>query len=419
MRRRPRTVWRFWTAAAYAVAGLALSMPVAAQTLDQAVGSQLSGDCAALGGENSQFGADLNAICTQSFGSPTGTANSGGAGASSQTTAVSVENRRKSRLEKEDVNEESKSAVTPEPGSRWSLFVTGNTETLDRDRTTFADGYDSMIEGLTFGGDYRFGNRVIAGAALAYLSNRGDFDAGGNFDTDSYDLTLYASFMPTPTLFFDLSAGFASKSHVVNRRANFVEFDNGGNTNVFDGIVGSDADGSAVSFHGLFGYDHAIGSVTIGPRIGVNWTQTRIDGYAESGGGSGTSQVNGIRGVAGLALVYADQDVDSLQSVVGFQASAAGSASFGVIVTQVNADYIHEFSDSQRFVDVRFVQDLRQNPQVFHFQTENPVRDYFNLGISASVVLPRGLQPFLSFRGMLGNDQFDNYAATLGIRFEL
>jgi hypothetical protein len=35
------------------------------------------------------------------------------------------------------------------------------------------------------------------------------------------------------------------------------------------------------------------------------------------------------------------------------------------------------------------------------------------------MVLPNGWQPFLSFRAMVGNEQFNNYAGTFGLRIEL
>jgi hypothetical protein len=68
---------------------------------------------------------------------------------------------------------------------------------------------------------------------------------------------------------------------------------------------------------------------------------------------------------------------------------------------------------------VRFAQDLRAIPRVFQFQTDESVIDYFQAGISAIAVLPNGIQPFLNLKSIIGNDHFDNYAVTLGVRFEL
>ena len=62
-------------------------------------------------------------------------------------------------------------------------------------------------------------------------------------------------------------------------------------------------------------------------------------------------------------------------------------------------EYVHEFLDDQRSVQFSFVQDP-QNRR-FLFETTPPDRDYLNLGLGVSMVLPSGLQPFLNFRDML------------------
>jgi outer membrane autotransporter protein len=87
----------------------------------------------------------------------------------------------------------------------------------------------------------------------------------------------------------------------------------------------------------LTGYDHPVGMFTIGPRAGINWTNTHVNDYSENGS-------------TGLELKYDDQYANSLQSILGLQAQAAVSTTMGVLVPQVNADYIHEFANSQRYL---------------------------------------------------------------------
>lgn len=381
-----------------------------ALSLDEAVQAQLTNDCAAMGGENVEFGADLNAVCTMSFGSPSGTASSGQGGASSQSLTASVENRREARLEEEDEGK---------AGSKWSVYANGNYDSLDRNRTRFADGFDSDVQGLTVGGDYRVNDQWVAGAALFYTDHRGDFDAGGDFETNKLEVIVYASLLPAENMFVDLAAGYGTRDHDVNRRANFVEMDNGGNTNTFDGIVNSETDGKVYNISAQYGLDFQVGKFTLGPRLGADWASSTIDGYSETGGGAGTAQVNGVRGVAGLALVYEEQDIDSLQGTVGLLATRPVSTDFGVLLFQGSANYIHEFDNDPRSVNVRFAQDLRAAPTVFSFGTEEPDRGYVDLGLGMTVVLPRGIQTFIHLRGMRGNSQFDGDQATIGVRFEL
>lgn len=156
----------------------------------------------------------------------------------------------------------------------------------------------------------------------------------------------------------------------------------------------------------MTGYDYPIGRFTIGPRMGMNYSNTKIGDYGETGS-------------TGVELKYGDQWINSVQSVLGVQGSAALSTGLGVLVPQFNADYIHEFANSQRFINVQFTQDLNPTPTRFRFQNDVPVRNYFNLGTGLMMVLPNGWQPFVNFRAMVGNEQFNNYAGMFGLRIEL
>jgi len=138
----------------------------------------------------------------------------------------------------------------------------------------------------------------------------------------------------------------------------------------------------------------------------MNYSRTHIGNYAENGGN-------------GIGLQYDDQNIHSLQSTVGILGSTAYSTGIGVIVHQVNADYIHEFANSQRLINVQFTEDQRANPSRFNFQNEVPVRNYFNLATGLVGVLANGWQPFVYFRAMVGNEQFDNYVGTFGLRIDL
>ena len=140
--------------------------------------------------------------------------------------------------------------------------------------------------------------------------------------------------------------------------------------------------------------------------MGVNYSNTKIHNFTENWN-------------TGIELKYDDQSIHSLQSVLGVQGSAAFNTGLGVLVPQFNADFIHEFANSQRFINVQFAQDLKPIPTRFTFQNDVPVRNYFNLGTGLLMVLPNGLQPFVHFRAMVGNEQFDNYAGMFGLRIEL
>ncbi len=372
---------------------------VNAQTLDQAVQAQLDLDCVGLTGGGSAAGlsAELNSICAGSNSSGAGTS-SGGATGSAQSLGATVENRRQDRLEgKEPGNQ-----ATFNLGKGLGLFMTGNVEALNRDRTTFADGFDSTVLGATVGADYRFTDNLLFGVAGNYSNRDGDFDGGGDFSTNSYGVLAYGSIMPIPAMFLDVSVGYTRHNYLLERPVGYSELGSG---DTISGRASSNSNGNEFIIRAVAGYDHAIGNFTIGPRIGVNYSTLTIDDYDEDGGG-------------GLALSYDDQTVHSFQSTVGLQATMAINTSYGVWVPQATADFIHEYENDQRFITVQFAGDGRATPTKFTFQNDKPDRNFFNLGIGTVLILSNGIQPFINFRAMAGNNQFDNYAGTIGVRIE-
>lgn len=400
----PNTTWI--TFALVATTFWLPSQSFSATTLDQAITNRLSNQCTGLvggtgtgGASTPGFGANLDDICT-SVPNDTGGSVGGGTG-TAQSLGATVENRRNDRLEGKQTGNQ---AALNLP-SGLGLYISGNLEALDRERTSFSDGFDSSVWGATAGADFRFSDRFLAGAAFNYVDRDGDFDGGGDFTTDSYGVLAYASFMPTPAMFLDISLGYTKHDYEVDRPVLWAIQASDPNSTTFTGRSDSESDGHEFSINAVTGYDYTIGIFTIGPRVGVNYSRLRIDDYSENGGG-------------GLGLRYDDQTVKSLQSTVGLQASAAISTSYGVWVPQATADYVHEFENDQRSIDVQFTEDNRANPTTFSFNNDKPDRNFFNFGVGTVLVLSNGIQPFFNFRVLAGNNRFDNYAGTIGVRIE-
>jgi uncharacterized protein YhjY with autotransporter beta-barrel domain len=432
--------------------------PASAQVLNQQVNQLLANNCAGLGigtgGSTAGLGQNLEALCgVNGIPDTAGATSAGGGAASVQGSAASILNRVVLQRMYETDEEEGQtharsssmrlnpfgsllsrfgrtssvtsplyaattggdgSAATFSSGSqrRWNglgFFASGLVESLNRDITTFQDGYKSNILGITAGADYRFSKRLVAGLALSYSNTDGDFRSGGNFSTNSYGGVLFASYLPTDRTFVQVTGGYTKNNYLVSRLASAdTQTQNGGSGGgtITQGLASSNSNGNVFNLGLMTGYDHPIGRFTIGPRAGVNYSNTKIGDYGENGG-------------TGVELKYDNQWINSLQSVLGIQGSAAFSTGLGVLVPQFNADFIHEFANSQRFINVQFVQDFRADPTKFTFQNDVPVRNYFNLGTGLLMVLPNGWQPFVNFRAMVGNEQFNNYAGMFGLRIEL
>jgi outer membrane autotransporter protein len=167
------------------------------------------------------------------------------------------------------------------------------------------------------------------------------------------------------------------------------------------GSTTGDTDGNEFRISVNTGYDFQLGMFTVGPRVGVSYRETTMDGFREQGS-------------TGLELAYDNQNVQSLTTTAGIYGAVAISTGFGVIVPQGTFEYVHEFLDDQRSVGFRLVQEVAQ--QRFLFQTDRPDRDYFNLSVGASMVLPSGMQPFVNFRELIAYRDRSSHTVTLGLR---
>lgn len=392
-----------------------------AQTLDQAVTGLLENQCEELNGEPRftqripGLGEDLSNICFAEFpgaggGAGSGTASAAGGGAAASPTAVSVLQRRflerrEEALEAEVEFDESGGAsadAEADLGAGINVWLSGRYEDLDKEVTAFEDGYDSDVWGFTAGADFLLTNWLVAGFAFDWSGWNGDYTGGDEFRVNTFGPIIYASVFPLDNLFLDASFGFSKSRFDRSRFTSFTDEDD----ETFSGLTEADYDGDRIEVNVLTGYDYSIANFTIGPRFGFRYEELDIDAYTE-------------RGDSGLELSYDDQVIRSMQTKVGFQASTAIGMGFGVLVPQFNFDWTHEYENDQRFVVVRFAQDLRDEPTRFGFQTDSPDRNFFHIGGGVVAVLPRGIQAFANLEAMLANRIFDDLTGTFGFRLEL
>ena len=93
------------------------------------------------------------------------------------------------------------------------------------------------------------------------------------------------------------------------------------------------------------------------------------------------------------------------------------SLKWGVLIPQADLSWEHEFNDSAHQIQGNFVND--QFVTTFAFKTEDPDRDYFQLGLGASAVIPGGKTAFLQYQTTLGRANYRDYNVALGLRVEL
>ena len=113
-------------------------------------------------------------------------------------------------------------------------------------------------------------------------------------------------------------------------------------------------------------------------------------------------------------FTYSDQVDDSLTGTIGFQASYAISTDFGVVVPQVNGEYVREF-----LTDHNTYTAASAAGAPFNFVTDDPDLNHFNVGAGVVFVLPDGISPFLNFQAELANRLEETQTVTAGVRVEM
>jgi outer membrane autotransporter protein len=349
----------------------------------------------------------LASICNRSpsFSGPVGSSSSGGSAATSIYLPKILQQHLK-RFQNGDTGGGAGDDINNVTGlgSGWTGFFSGEYQSLDRSISAFEDGYRSDVGVVTAGVDKQFAHNLLAGAAFSYSRQSGNFIGAGDFGNDSYGILTYALFKPIENAYIQLNAGYAFRNYQRNRLASYTDVDiTTGLPTIFSGFAESDYDGHDFQASILTGYDFNFGGLTISPRAGFNWTKNNYDSYDEQGG-------------SGLELRFDDDHRTSLQTSFGVLANYAFSTSFGVLVPQFSADWIHEFHNNQRNIRVSFLGDTRN--QQFAFQNERPDRDFMEFTAGTSMVLPNGIQTFVNYRGWAGHNYFDSHGVSAGVRME-
>jgi outer membrane autotransporter protein len=381
------------------------------KTLNDAVTEQLEVSdniaCGVLLGddESDVLGGNLQNFCGVTGGPNNVGSSAGGSAATATTLPAVVQERLKDAREEEEPETSGASADSVMEIGRYGVFISGEYENLDKDRTKFQDGYDSIVRRLTVGGDIQFSKRILAGLAFDTYGQGGRFNKNpGNFDVDSYRFVAYGSFLPIGDLYVQVSANYGITS---NERKRFAEFEDPGNPVLGDdrveGAPRSDFDADQYGAFITTGYNFRLGAVTLTPRAGYEWQRVAYEAYRESGG-------------SGLELKFDDYDITSSLSTLGLQGSIAIGTRYGVLVPQASVDWKHQFDLDQQDLKVSFVDDTRSKK--FEYQNEDPDRDYYEINAGLVFVMPNDFQVFGNYRTITSHSRFDSDAFTLGLRYD-
>lgn len=297
---------------------------------------------------------------------------------------------------------------------RWGFFFNGSYGFGDKDATSMEPGFEFDSWSLTSGVDYRVTDQFILGASLSYAATMSSIDDNaGDVDVDGVGLALYGTYYVNE-FYVDFLAGYAFRDFDTQRNLQYsVAAKTGGTTVVNQGFDGS-TDANDINLSVGTGYNLSFGSTSVTPFVTLAYLNSDIDGYTESLSGSNTSAGYG------LALRYDDQEIESLASTVGVQLTQTVNTSSGVLTPYVRADWEHEFDNDARNIEASFavVDSSYDSLNTILIPTDDPDRDFFNLGAGILAALPNGLQLFLDYTTILGYEDLSLHRFVGGLRLE-
>ncbi len=309
---------------------------------------------------------------------------------------------------------------TYEMGEEIGFFISSQFEQAKRDITHFENGYDSILWRLTVGGDYRINDQFIAGVAFDYYRQEGDFKNRGVFQTNSYSILGFASIIPFKNTYIQLSGGWGRKDYKRTRFASFIDISASTmqSDTIVEGVIKSDYMANEYQAGILVGYDISFKeSGIVSPRLGVNWTRLIFENYSEQGTKTGSLFDFIIFNETGLELTFYDDAQTFFQTRIGIQALYSFASNFGKLVPRICIDWIHEFENDQRNVEVSFVGDSGGNR--FIFQTDNPDRDWLNICAGLSLFVSEKFLISADYRTMQMHSFFNSHAGMVTLRYHL
>lgn len=297
---------------------------------------------------------------------------------------------------------------------RWGFFMNGSYGFGDKDMTSMEPGFEFDSWSLTTGVDYRLTEQFILGISASYASTMSSLDNGaGDVDLDGFGLAVYGTYYVS-AFYLDFLAGVGTHDFETERNLQYgVPAATGGRTTVtqtFDG----DTDANDVNLSAGAGYNASFGSFMVTPFLNVAYQRSDIDGYTES------LAYNNTDAGYGLALRYGDQKIESLTSSLGVHLTRTVNTTRAVLTPYVRADWEHEYENDSRTIVASFavVDSAYASLNEILIPTDEPDRDYFNLGAGILAALPNGWQLFLDYATILGYEDLSLHRFVTGLRWE-
>jgi uncharacterized protein YhjY with autotransporter beta-barrel domain len=289
---------------------------------------------------------------------------------------------------------DSKEVISREPAetNRWGAWASGTVTLADESTTATGPGFNYTTGRPTIGADYRVSNHLAVGALLNFSTTGANFADGSRLGVQTGLAALYSTWSDGPWYINGLAGGGISSYD--NQRVTIP-----------GAVANSHPDGDEVLADLTGGYDFKLGGGwKVSPEGGFLYTHVTQNGYSETGAGA-------------FDLTYADQNIDSLRSKLGFHVTDNFTWDRIAFTPQFRASWYHEILDDSRGVTTS----LGGAPALGSFvvQTNSEGRDFAIVGAGLSATpaeLSGDVTFFVNYDAQVGQDNYISHTVNGGLR---
>jgi outer membrane autotransporter protein len=267
--------------------------------------------------------------------------------------------------------------------SRIRTWVDGSAIYGDVDGNSNERSFDYNVWGGSLGGDVLLAEHWILGLAGGYAKTELDFSLQpGESDVKTYQGAVYAGYVD-PRFHLGISGRYAYNEMEGKREIRF---------GVINRTARADLDGHdfGARFEGGLNLLD-LGGIVFQPTASVNYNRLTQDDTTESGAMS-------------LNLVLEDSDLDSLVTSVGMRVRGRWEVGPGTwIVPELRGHWLHEFLDTDRFIEARLV-GTPISASSFQIQGAELPRGAGSVGLSWSVITDSSWSIIGSYDAVLNKD---------------
>lgn len=287
--------------------------------------------------------------------------------------------------------------------NRWSVFSSFEHTSSKQAVSSLLDAYTANQQRFNIGFNYLLSGSTNIGFLVNRRTNEGDYDTGGDFADDSIGAIGFIELGLGDEGFLQLSAGREAVNTERNRLAEF-SISGEGPTPSTKGQPKSDFSYTQTQLSAQLGSSWMLGATKLTPSLAVNWRLNDLGTHSEAGD-------------SGLEITTYNDTQKFLQGLAGVRASWVANFSWGVFAPQLEANFIREFENKGREVEVSFTGDTRAKR--FTYNTPQGDSSYWGISAGGVFILTNGWQLFADLESYSGYEDFKQSIVSLGIRAEL